>query len=159
MTQPADLQNLSPDQLRKLVMQLQETVTAQTHKIAERDQCIAQREASLEQLQTHKDRLTHELALLRRHRFGKRSEGIDKHQLALLDALVDEDIAAIEHETLILHGIADQVIPLDSTVRLATLLKRADLHLFAECGHWVQIERMASFNRTVAEFFKSGLKA
>ena len=49
-------------------------------------------------LSTHNDKLTHELALLRRHRFGKRSEGMDKHQLALLDALVDEDIAAIEAE-------------------------------------------------------------
>jgi len=71
----------------------------------------------------------------------------------------EEDIAALEHETLILHGIADQVIPLDSTVKLAGLMKRADLHVFAECGHWVQIERMASFNRMVAEFFKNGLKA
>ena len=85
--------------------------------------------------------------------------GADRQANVAMLASREEDIAAIEHETLILHGIADQVIPLDSTVRLATLLKRADLHLFAECGHWVQIERMASFNRTVAEFFKSGLKA
>ena len=49
-------------------------------------------------LSTHNDKLTHELALLRRHRFGKRSEGMDKQQLALLEALVDEDIAAIEAE-------------------------------------------------------------
>ncbi len=49
-------------------------------------------------LSTHNDKLTHELALLRRHRFGKRSEGMGKHQLALLDALVEEDIAAIEME-------------------------------------------------------------
>jgi len=91
MNQPADLQNLSPDQLRTLVMQLQETVTTQAQGLAERD-------ASIHQLQTHKDKLTHELALLRRHRFGKRSEGLDKQQLALLDALVDEDIAAIEAE-------------------------------------------------------------
>lgn len=71
----------------------------------------------------------------------------------------EEDIGALQHETLILHGIHDQVIPLDATVRLATLMPRADLHLFAECGHWVQIERLASFNRMVAEFFKNGLKA
>jgi len=70
-----------------------------------------------------------------------------------------DDIAALQHDTLILHGKSDQVIPVDAAVRLATLLPRADLHLFAECGHWVQIERMASFNRMVAEFFKNGLKA
>nr|ART41080.1 L615 [uncultured bacterium] len=71
----------------------------------------------------------------------------------------EEDVAALQHETLILHGLFDQVIPLDSTVRLASLLPRADLHVFAECGHWVQIERMASFNRMVTEFFENGLKA
>jgi len=84
--------------------------------------------------------------------------GADRQANVAMLASREEDIAAIAHETLILHGIADQVIPLDSTVRLATLMKRADLHLFAECGHWVQIERMASFNRMVAEFFRNGLK-
>ena len=82
--QPADLQNLTPDQLREMVLQLRGTV--------------AQRDASIQKLETHNDKLTHELAQLRRHRFGKRSEGMDKQQLALLDALVDEDIAAIEAE-------------------------------------------------------------
>lgn len=85
--------------------------------------------------------------------------GPDRQRNVAMLASREEDIAALEHETLILHGIADQVIPLDSTVKLAGLMKRADLHLFAECGHWVQIERMASFNRMVAEFFKDGLKA
>jgi 2-hydroxymuconate-semialdehyde hydrolase len=71
----------------------------------------------------------------------------------------EEDIAALKHETLILHGRFDQVIPLDSSVRMANLLPRADLQVFGECGHWVQIERMASFNRIVSEFFTNGLKA
>ena len=89
--QPANLQHLSHDELRQLVIQ-------QANALAERDQCIAQRDASIRQLQTHTDKLTHELALLRRYRFGKRSESINKHQLALLDSLIDEDIAAIEAE-------------------------------------------------------------
>lgn len=71
----------------------------------------------------------------------------------------EDDIAQLPHETLILHGLSDQVIPLDVAMRLVKLLPRADLHVFAECGHWVQIERMASFNRMVAAFFKNGLKA
>jgi len=81
-----------------------------------------------------------------------------QHNIAML-ASCEDDIAKLDHETLILHGMADQVIPVDTAVRLATLMPRSDLHLFAECGHWVQIERMASFNRMVAEFFKNGLKA
>lgn len=74
-------------------------------------------------------------------------------------ASCEEDIAALPHETLLLHGLSDQVIPLDSSLRLANLLTKSDLHVFGECGHWVQIERLASFNRIVTEFFKNGLKA
>ena len=85
--------------------------------------------------------------------------GADRQRNIAMLASREEDVAALQHETLILHGLFDQVIPLDSTVRLASLLPRADLHVFAECGHWVQIERMASFNRMVTEFFENGLKA
>ncbi|ODU68248.1 alpha/beta fold hydrolase [Novosphingobium percolationis] len=85
--------------------------------------------------------------------------GADRQRNIAMLASREEDVAALKHETLILHGLFDQVIPLESTVRLASLLPRADLHVFAECGHWVQIERMASFNRMVTEFFENGLKA
>ncbi|QDK35582.1 alpha/beta fold hydrolase [Sphingomonas sp. IC081] len=85
--------------------------------------------------------------------------GADRQANIAMLASREEDVATLRHETLILHGLFDQVIPLDFTVRLASLLPRADLHVFAECGHWVQIERMASFNRMVAEFFENGLKA
>lgn len=85
--------------------------------------------------------------------------GADRQRNIAMLASREEDIAALRHEVLILHGYFDQVIPLESTVRLAGLLPRADLHVFGECGHWVQIERMASFNRMVIEFFKNGLKA
>lgn len=85
--------------------------------------------------------------------------GADRQRNIAMLASREEDVAALKHETLILHGLFDQVIPLESTVRLASLLPRADLHVFAECGHWVQIERMTSFNRMVAEFFENGLKA
>ncbi|CAM5392511.1 alpha/beta fold hydrolase [Sphingobium scionense] len=85
--------------------------------------------------------------------------GADRQRNIAMLASREEDVAALKHETLILHGLFDQVIPLESTVRLASLLPRADLHVFAECGHWVQIERMASFNRMVTEFLENGLKA
>ncbi|MEP7349895.1 MAG: alpha/beta hydrolase [Sphingorhabdus sp.] len=78
--------------------------------------------------------------------------------IAMLSS-AENDISSLQHETLILHGLSDQVIPLSSTMRLAALLPKADLHIFGECGHWVQIERMASFNRMVSEFFQHGLKA
>lgn len=85
--------------------------------------------------------------------------GADRQANIAMLASAEDDIAKLEHETLILHGLSDQVIPASSAMRLAELLPRADLHIFTECGHWVQIERMTSFNRMVSEFFQNGLKA
>jgi transposase len=98
MPSTADLQALSPDQLRELAAQLLSTVEDQSEAIAQRDQIITQRDKAITRYKVREEQLTHELALLKRHRFGKRSEGLNKLQLALLDALVDEDLAAIETE-------------------------------------------------------------
>jgi uncharacterized protein (DUF3084 family) len=72
--QPANLQHLSHDELRQLVIQQAKALAERDQRIAQHDQLIAQRDASIHQLQTHTDKLTHELALLRRYRFGKRSQ-------------------------------------------------------------------------------------
>jgi 2-hydroxy-6-oxo-octa-2,4-dienoate hydrolase len=32
------------------------------------------------------------------------------------------------------------------------LVENGDLHVFSHCGHWVQIERSADFNRIVSDF-------
>ncbi len=66
-------------------------------------------------------------------------------------------VAKIPHEVLLLHGKLDQVIPLDVSIQMLKLIKRSELHSFAECGHWVQIERFASFNRLVTAFVNDGL--
>jgi len=66
-------------------------------------------------------------------------------------------VAKIPHEVLLLHGKLDQVIPLDVSIQMLKLIKRSELHSFAECGHWVQIERLASFNRLVTAFVNDGL--
>lgn len=64
----------------------------------------------------------------------------------------DEQIRALPHRTLIVHGREDQVIPVDNSIRLMHLVDNADLHVFGHCGHWVQIERSADFNRIVGDF-------
>ena len=51
-----------------------------------------------------------------------------------------------------MHGREDQVIPVDNSLRLMRLLENGDLHVFSHCGHWVQIERSADFNRIVGDF-------
>jgi 2-hydroxymuconate-semialdehyde hydrolase len=71
-----------------------------------------------------------------------------------VDALVsrEEDIRALPHDTLVIHGREDQIIPLANSVTLANLISRSQLHVFGRCGHWTQIEHAARFNKLVANF-------
>ena len=84
MTQRPDLNQLSTDQLRALAMELLDRVESKDRVLAHRDAVI--------------EKLTHEIAILKRHKFDRRSEQLDGHQGLLLEELVDSDIAAIEAE-------------------------------------------------------------
>jgi pimeloyl-ACP methyl ester carboxylesterase len=64
----------------------------------------------------------------------------------------EEEIRKLPHRTLIVHGREDQVIPVDTSLKLMTLVENGDLHVFSHCGHWVQIERSVDFNRLVSDF-------
>lgn len=72
-----------------------------------------------------------------------------------LDAMAtpEQDIRAIRHKALIVHGRDDQVVPLDTSLRLHQLLDDSELHVFGRCGHWTQIERAADFNALLTRFF------
>ncbi len=52
----------------------------------------------IQRIETLNEQLTHEIALLKRHKFAKRSEQLSPDQGSLLDDLLDSDIAAIEAE-------------------------------------------------------------
>ncbi len=71
-----------------------------------------------------------------------------------VDALAspEEAIRAIPHETLVIHGREDKVIPLSVSLELARMIERAQLHVFGHCGHWTQIEHTARFTQLVANF-------
>ena len=61
-------------------------------------------------------------------------------------------IRALPHETLVLHGREDQVIPLANSLTLEQWIPRTQLHVFGRCGHWTQIEHADRFNRLVTDF-------
>ena len=65
----------------------------------------------------------------------------------------EEEIRALGHRTLIVHGREDKVIPVQNSYDLMQLLDNADLAVFSHCGHWSMIERTADFNRLVRDFF------
>lgn len=64
----------------------------------------------------------------------------------------EADIRRIPHQTLIVHGREDQVIPLDNAYRLLQLIDQSQLHVFGHCGHWTQIEQNERFCRLVNDF-------
>ncbi|MGH8788915.1 MAG: alpha/beta fold hydrolase [Cupriavidus necator] len=73
---------------------------------------------------------------------------------ASVDAMASPEAAirALPHETLVIHGREDQVIPLANSLTLAQWIPHSQLHVFGHCGHWTQIEHNARFNRLVGDF-------
>ena len=65
----------------------------------------------------------------------------------------EDDIRAIPHEVLVVHGREDQVIPVSNSLRFAELIERSQLHVFGRCGHWTQIEHAARFAQLLRNFF------
>lgn len=64
-----------------------------------------------------------------------------------------DQIRGLPHPTLVVHGREDKVIPVSNSITLAQMIPNADLHIFAKCGHWSQIERQADFTRLCIDFF------
>ena len=71
-----------------------------------------------------------------------------------VDAMASPEAAirALPHETLLVHGREDQVIPLATSLTLANWIPKSQLHVFGHCGHWTQIEHSARFARLVGDF-------
>jgi 2-hydroxymuconate-semialdehyde hydrolase len=64
----------------------------------------------------------------------------------------EAEIRAIPHETLVIHGREDKVIPLSNSLTLAQWISRVQLHVYGHCGHWTQIEHAARFASLVGDF-------
>jgi 2-hydroxymuconate-semialdehyde hydrolase len=75
-----------------------------------------------------------------------------RQQGVQLLALAEDDLRALTQQTLLIHGRDDQVIPLEVSERMLRLIPHAQLHVFGECGHWVQIERAQAFTRLLVDF-------
>ena len=66
----------------------------------------------------------------------------------------ERDLAALQHETLVIHGREDRVVPSANSLRMANLIPRSQFHQYGQCGHWTQIEHSARFARLVNDFLK-----
>ena len=65
----------------------------------------------------------------------------------------EDSIAALENRVLIVHGRNDIIVPVETSQKLHELIPRSDLHIFADCGHWSQLDRAGDFNAMAMRFF------
>jgi len=61
-------------------------------------------------------------------------------------------LTKIECPTLLTWGRDDRVTPLDGMLVAMRLLRRGEVHVFPNCGHWAMIERKQEFERVTLEF-------
>ena len=57
--------------------------------------------------------------------------------------------------TMLFWGADDGIIPVKHARRAAQMIPNANLHVFAKCGHWPQMEHADEFNRLMLEFLSS----
>ena len=72
-----------------------------------------------------------------------------------LDFLLDPRLPQLAHPTLVLWGTEDRVNPSSGALALQQKMPACDVFLFSRTGHWVQWERAAEFNATVAAFLRA----
>ena len=65
------------------------------------------------------------------------------------------EVGNIKARTLIVWGRDDRVVPLDTGLRLLAGIPGAQMHIFGQCGHWVQFEHADEFNRLVTDFLSN----
>ncbi len=82
MHQQPELKQLTEQQLRDLVATLQRQSDLQ--------------QSEIQRYKLQNEQYKHEIAILRRYQFARKSEVLNKRQRSLLDDLVEEDIAGIE---------------------------------------------------------------
>ena len=159
---PELLSGLNAKQLRELARNLiaqvacrDQAISARELQISERDQQIA----SLDQTISSKDReilyrqakidqLTHEMAVLKRWKFGRSREQQGAAHASLLDETIDADIAAIEQELQDLAPpgkAAKEPRQQPKRAALPPELPRVDLHHEPDstiCGCGCQLKRI-----------------
>jgi pimeloyl-ACP methyl ester carboxylesterase len=67
-----------------------------------------------------------------------------------------EDLPKLSPTTLILWGKNDRGAAVERALLLFDLIPGAELHIFDECGHWVQWDQADRFNRIVSDFLGGG---
>lgn len=65
------------------------------------------------------------------------------------------EVHRIKVPVLLCWGRDDRVAPVEGALLPARRMPKCDLRIYSRCGHWVQVERKADFERAVLEHFAS----
>jgi 4,5:9,10-diseco-3-hydroxy-5,9,17-trioxoandrosta-1(10),2-diene-4-oate hydrolase len=79
--------------------------------------------------------------------FGKRQGELPRETLAA-------DLGKLKAKLLVIWGMDDRFGALDVGLQMTRIVSDAQMHIFARCGHWAQIEHAAAFNRLVLDFMQ-----
>ncbi|GGS20601.1 4,5-9,10-diseco-3-hydroxy-5,9,17-trioxoandrosta-1(10),2-diene-4-oate hydrolase [Streptomyces humidus] len=60
----------------------------------------------------------------------------------------------ITHETLLLWGREDRILPLDTSLLMLNKMANARLHVVPKCGHWVMTEHPREFEDQIVAFMR-----
>src|ERR1700688_2567077 len=93
-----ELAQMDAEALRNLTATLLAQLTERDAALSVKDAQLANRDQELKAKQLKIDQLTHEMAILKRWHFDRRSEQMDPMQRSLLDESIDADIEAISLE-------------------------------------------------------------
>jgi 4,5:9,10-diseco-3-hydroxy-5,9,17-trioxoandrosta-1(10),2-diene-4-oate hydrolase len=74
------------------------------------------------------------------------------------DGMLWREAHRVKHEVLLIWGREDRVNPLDGALIALKQLRRAQLHVFGNCGHWAQLEKFDEFNELALRFLAGGAR-
>src|SRR5580658_6291408 len=70
------------------------------------------------------------------------------------DGLLWCEAHRLKHRVLLIWGREDRVNPVDGALVAMKMIRRAQLHVFGGCGHWVQLEKFDEFNLLAIGFLE-----
>lgn len=70
------------------------------------------------------------------------------------DEIWRQPLGTLTHDTLLVYGREDRMVPLDSAFLPLRMMPNAHLYVFPKCGHWAQWEWAEEFNALLLQFMK-----
>jgi pimeloyl-ACP methyl ester carboxylesterase len=105
----------------------------------------------------HRDLVTDDLVQARfEMSSGARYQAQIARRTATPQRSILDQLPNLAPKTLVVWGKNDESAPIEQAVLMFDLIPGAELHVFDECSHWVQVDQAARFNQLVSAFLQAG---